>query len=246
MSSTFAELGIPFPLYESFVDGTEFAGIGTCCICLTRNSPSFRLGVGADVIIPCESCSTENGLDVDDKASKGCRNCGARVPFPEGIALRKEPKTCYSCLRAGKAALSKDTEFGLITWEHAVLGVTHGVPGLNTEEFETVLTFEEEEENWYGVRLPRESMLELLRTPTYSTWQGEHWLFCCCYPMTFVGNWDHQEFDRRAPDGNGERLYYSVVESVPSDSWDGLSNALSVYVFQCKSCGKLRAHYDFD
>ncbi len=89
-------------------------------------------------------------------------------------------------------------------------------------------------------------MFELLRTPTYGSWQGECWLFCCRYPMTFVGEWKHADFERRARDSNGEELYYEVVEGVPADSWDALGQTLCVYVFECKRCGKLLAHFDCD
>jgi uncharacterized protein CbrC (UPF0167 family) len=89
-------------------------------------------------------------------------------------------------------------------------------------------------------------MFELLRTPGYGTWQGECWLFCCRYPMAFVGEWHWEQFEGRAADGNGEALYYAVVEDVPAGTYDMLGHRLSVYVFECKRCGKLRAHWDSD
>jgi uncharacterized protein CbrC (UPF0167 family) len=186
-----------------------------------------------------------NGLDVHDKQDGKCRACGAAIPFPPNVAAKKEPKTCYQCLRAGKAAITQDTEFGMVSCNEVFTGVTGGVPGLRQDQFESVVLEEDGEDSWIGVRLPTEIMQELVRTPTYGTWQGEHWIFCCRYPMTFVGEWHHEEFDKRATDGDGERLYYSV-DGVPPDSWDGLGNALSVYVFECKRCGTLKAHYDSD
>ena len=247
MKTTFLELGIPFPLYDAEVapaDDSDYAGIGTCCICSTRNTPCFNLGIGTALVIPCPSCATENGLDVHDKAAIVCRECGVSIPFPDDVAKRKEPKTCYECLRAGKAAITKDTEFGMVSWDQAFSGITNGVPGLRQNQFETVVIDADDE--WVGVRLPREIMYELIRTPNYGTWQGECWLFCCCYPMTFVGEWQQEEFNLRAPDGDGQNLYYSVVEDVPEETWDDLGHGLSVYVFECKTCCKLRAHCDSD
>lgn len=247
MKTTFAELGIPFPLYEapvSLSDDSDYEGVATCCVCGTANVHCFRLGIPADLILPCPSCGADNGVDVHDKAAANCRNCGVSIPYPPGIATKKEPKICYDCLRAGKAAISKSTEFGTVSCNEAFSGVTGGIPGLRQDQFENVVLDPDEE--WVGVRLPEEIMFELLRTPTYGTWQGECWLFCCRYPMTFLGEWRHEHFERRAADGDGEQLYYSVVEDVSPDSWDALGHGLSVYVFDCKRCGKLRAHFDSD
>lgn len=45
---------------------------------------------------------------------------------------------CYVCLRDSRAALTKDTVLGMVSWEQALEGVTHGVPGLSRSEFEMV------------------------------------------------------------------------------------------------------------
>ncbi len=247
MKRTFADLGIPFPLYEAPVspsDDSDYIGKGTCSICGTANAHCFRLGIPADLVIPCPSCGTPNGVDVVDGAAVDCRACGAAVPFPPNVAAHKEPKCCFGCLRAGRAAITKDTEFGMVSWNEVVSGVTNGVPGLRQDQFEPVVV--DPAEDWVGVRLPEAILLELVRTPTYGTWQGECWLFCCRHPMTFLGEWHQEQCERRAGVGSGEGLYYSVVEDVPPDTWDALGHALSVYIFECKRCGKLRGHFDSD
>ncbi|WP_181448805.1 CbrC family protein [Nonomuraea aridisoli] len=64
-------------------------------------------------------------------------------------------------------------------------GRTHGVP-----DFGHAPGFELEppgEDDWVAVRIPSAVLLELVRTPTYSTWQGEQWLFCCGDAMTYLG-----------------------------------------------------------
>lgn len=247
MKTTFTELGIPFPLYEAPVRAEgdpSFVRSGMCCVCDVREQICFHLGIGDAIVLPCPGCETINGLDVSDQATIDCRNCGTSIEFPERVANKKEPKVCYPCLRAGKAALTKETEFGMISWEQAFAGHTHGVPGLKQDQFETVVI--DADEDWYGVKLPQEMMFELLRTPTYDTWQGERWLFCCRYPMTFVGEWQREDFDQRATDGDGEKLYNSVVEEFYTGTWDVLGQRLSVYVFECKQCGRLRSHCDSD
>lgn len=203
MSSTFTDLGIPFPLFEG---------------------PSDQAS---------EYC------DTDDREDCSCRLCHATVRFP-GID-DEEIKTCYSCLRSGKAAITKDTELGMISWEQAFDGVTNGVPGLDRRDFEMV----PKEDDWVGARLPQEVMFELLRTPTYSSIQGERWQFCCRRPMVFIGEWNREEFARRAPDGDGQRYFEEIVQdSVPGLWEDQLHDITGVYVFRCASCDKVTAHWD--
>jgi uncharacterized protein CbrC (UPF0167 family) len=246
MKKTFAELGIPFPLYEAPVeasDDSDYAGKGRCCVCQASNVHTFGLGIGTALMVACPKCATINGLDVPDQDEVACRNCDAAISFPSNAAI-DEPKVCYSCLRSGHAAITKDTEFGMVSWDQAFSGVTNGRPGLKQDQFEPVVV--DQEDDWIGVKLPTDIMFELLRTPTYGSWQGECWLFCCRYPMTFVGEWKHEDFTRRAPDGDGEKLFYQVVEEIPADTWDSLGSGNCVYVFECKRCGKLLAHHDSD
>lgn len=129
----------------------------------------------------------------------------------------------------------------MISWEQAVDGVTHGRPGLSRADFEMVPA----EDDWAGARLPREMMLELLRTPTYVSLQGEQWQFCCGRPMVFLGAWSREEFARRAPDGDGRRLFDSIVQDVVPGLWeDALHDETGVYVFRCPKCERLTAHWD--
>src|SRR5688572_3050982 len=145
MKISFRDLGIAFPLYEAPVsaeDDSDYAGPGTCCLCRTANVPCFHLGIPADLIMPCPSCGLSNSLDVHDKCSGACRDCQAEIPVPPKVAAKTEPKICFTCLRAGKAASSKDTELGMVDAESLVTGLTNGVPGLEQAEFESVVVGE--------------------------------------------------------------------------------------------------------
>lgn len=237
---TFLDLGIPFPLFEGPVsDASEYAGVGTCSLCGRPKQHCFDLGIGAVMIQQCPACAEPNGLDCIDREDSPCRKCGAHVPFPR---LGNGPlRACYQCLRGGKVGLSKDSELGMISFDQAIEGVTHGVPGLNRTDFEMV----PREDDWAGARLPTPTMLELLRTPAYSTIQGDIWQFCCKQPMVFVGAWPRAEFTRRAPDGNGRQFFESVVKhSVPGLWEDNLHDLTGIYVFRCASCGRLTGHWD--
>jgi uncharacterized protein CbrC (UPF0167 family) len=187
----------------------------------------------------CPSCGTANGLDADDREDGPCRQCRATVPFP--AIEDEEIKACYPCLRSGKAAITQDTELGMVSWEQAFEGVTHGIPGLDRPDFEMV----PKEDDWVGARLPQEVMFELLRTPTYSSIQGERWQFCCRRPMVFLGEWSREEFARRAPHGDGQRYFEEVVQDSILGLWeDQLHDITGVYVFRCPSCDRVTAHWD--
>jgi uncharacterized protein CbrC (UPF0167 family) len=240
VSKTFAELGIPFPLFEGPSDqASEYCGVGTCLLCGSNRQYCFRLGIGCAVMLNCPSCGAPNGLDADDREDGTCHQCRATVPFP--AIEDEEIKACYSCLRSGKAAITKDTELGMVSWEQAFEGVTHGIPGLDHPDFEMV----PKEDDWVGARLPQEVMFELLRTPTYSSIQGERWQFCCRRPMVFIGEWSREEFGRRAPDGDGRRYFEEVVQDIVPGLWeDQLHDITGVYVFRCPSCDRVTAHWD--
>ena len=240
MGPKFTDLGIPFPLFEAPVkQASEYVGAGTCWLCGMQHPHCFRLSIGADVIVPCPACATENALDADDKVDGTCRTCKAKVPFPK--KRDGEAKACYSCLRSGRAALTKDTQLGMIRWEETLCGVTHGVPGLNHSDFEMV----PKEDDWVGARLPAPMMFELLRTPSYSTIQGERWQFCCRRPMIFIGEWSRDDFFRNALDGDGRKLFDQIVqEPVPALWEDELHDITGIYVFRCPECRCLTAHWD--
>jgi uncharacterized protein CbrC (UPF0167 family) len=149
---------------------------------------------------------------------------------------------CYECLRNGEGALTKDSPLGMISWDQAFEGVTHGVPGLRVSEFELVRRMDSE---WVGARVPSEFLFELLRTPTYVTIQGDQWQFCCRQPMTYIGTWSQAEFNAAAPGGKGRLLFDEIVQNTVDGLWeDRLHDITGIYVFRCRSCGRRTAHWD--
>ena len=128
--TTFADLGIPFPLFEAPTgEASDYRGMANCRCCGGQDRHCFKLGIGDAMILPCPSCGTENGLGVDDGADVMCRSCGITIAFPESMKDKEHSLICYGCLRAGKAAMTKDTEFGMVSWDQAFKGVTHGAQG---------------------------------------------------------------------------------------------------------------------
>lgn len=237
---TFADFGIPFPLFEADTStASEYRGLGQCSLCRTDTVHCFELSIGSDIIAKCSRCGSEVALDADDRANATCPACMAPVSFPK--LDEAELVACYDCLRAGHAALSKDTQIGMVRWEDAQKGVTRGVPGLLRCDFETVPT----QDGWHAARVFKEHLLELVRTPTYSTIQGERWRFCCRYPMTFIGRWEQNDFEQHSPDGGGRKLFDQIVEDPEEGLWeDELHDITGIYVFVCKRCKRMTAHWD--
>lgn len=244
MKTTFAQLGIPFPLFDGPVaDASGYAGEASCILCGQKAPHCFQLGIGSDVIANCPQCGTPNGLDADDRKDALCTNCGSNISFipndPES-----ELHVCYGCLREGKAAFTQDTEIGMVRWQDAVAGMTHGRPGLRRADFELSPG---ESEGWLRARVPSDVLKELTRTPSYTTWQGEQWLFCCRKPMIFLGAWDAADFNHNAQNGDGRVLFEHIVEDKQPRMWEyGIGGGVCVYVFRCAACARLRAHWDMD
>jgi uncharacterized protein CbrC (UPF0167 family) len=191
-------------------------------------------------MVTCPSCDSENGLDADDREESPCRSCDATIPFPE-LPDDDEIVACYDCLRAGKAAITTDTELGMVSWEQAYEGMTHGIPGMSRPDFELV----DGEDGWVRARLPQAVMFELLRTPNYSSIQGERWQFCCKQPMVFIGTWSRERFKTEAENDDGESLLNELVQDVVPGLWeDRLHDITGIYVFRCAECGRRTGHWD--
>jgi hypothetical protein len=240
LALTFHDLGIPFPLFKAPASEAKgYKGRGRCSLCHREGVHCFELGIGADVVIHCPVCTVEVALDAQSRAGRACEACDNHLEFPN--LGRSAVLTCYTCLRAGRIAMTKDTELGMIRHEDALSAVTFGVPGLDRPDFELV----PKGDGWVGVRLPVPMMLELLRTPGYSTIQGERWLFCCKAPMVYVGQWSRQNFSEMAPDGDGRVFFDLVVRDTIDGLWeDKLHDKTGVYVFRCAACRKYEAHWD--
>lgn len=228
--TTFADLGIPFPLFEAPVDeASEYAGPGHCFACGSEQPHCFDLGIGAAVILPCPDCGKTNGLDADDGEDGSCRSCRAIVPFPEvaGNTL----VICYACLRAGQAALTKDTTAGMLSWEEALDAAAPSDSAAESQQ--------------HGADDHPEALPELLRTPGYVSIQGERWELCCERPMIYLGQWTQAEFDAAAPDGDGQALFDDIVQEPEDDLWeDDLHDSAGIYVFRCGACGRKTANWD--
>lgn len=216
---------------------------------------AFRDLAGRAVVLSSGDVYRAYGV-FTDAAQRG-RPPPSSAVRPPGGDLRGRTTPCTTTrrfwsseLRAGRGAITKSTEFGMVSWEQAFQGVTHGMPGLETSEFERVLV--DAEEDWYGVRVPQEHLFELLRTPGFNTWQDETWLFCCKRPMTYLGEW--ASVLKVQFQGTEARAVFDSVFDPDDDSkewvWERLSgrkwDTVCVYVFHCKTCNRFKSTRDMD
>ena len=160
---------------------------------------------------------------------------------------------CYECFREGKADNALNTEIGLVTRDEAEAGITHGIPLRDPGKLQRAgyeLTPHPVDprfptETWYGVHVDREGLLELLRTPSYYTWQGESWLFCCKRPMVFRGSIPSGLFN-----ADVEKHPQEIADFLKTPEWnktvDNEHGSHTYYAFICDICDRLRFNDDCD
>ncbi len=251
----FADLGIPFPLFEAPVlEAAEWAGAGNCVVCEAVDAACFDLDDPSDIVLPCPSCGAESALDAMDRGGRRCGACDEIVLFP-AVEDDDPVRVCFACLRAGRAALGKETMLGHVGWTEARRGLTHGRSGIEESEFELV----DDVAGWKSAKVPSEWLFELVRTPAYATWQNGAWRYCCRRPMVYIGPWGRNDFRSASPKGMGGRTYFLYVVKRPLSSEDddlwawknleddhGPEDTFCCYVFRCDECGRNKGHWDFD
>jgi hypothetical protein len=202
---TLAEMGFPFPLFESTLVSADLDEAGACRACATHVELRFA-------------------------------------------------RACYACFRAGKVDCSTDTELGLVTAADAAAGLTQGFPGCSKADARgTERVPKRRGEPYARFRADPALLTELLRTPSYSTWQGANWLFCCGGPMVFIGNVDRPELEAWSAEAacSMEQLVSGLLAPEPIEDPERfvdkiLSGGRSVYAFRCPRCHRRRAHWDMD
>jgi hypothetical protein len=164
---------------------------------------------------------------------------------------RKSQRGCWRCLRTGRFLISHETEIGYVCEAGLHLG---GYPGEDCPLVGDLDTSPRPVTLPNGVvfdGLRSGSLPGLLRTPGYTTWQGERWLTHCQDFMVYLGEWKPAGFQQRAHAGDGRALFLQMTgggteaeflwpEGEPDRSdWYGTCHA-----FRCRHCAGLRAHLD--
>ena len=183
---------------------------------------------------PCVVC----GKLVDERLRLG--RTGRLVPAT--TPSEPDDAVCVPCLRAGHVAFSRDTEYGLVGWEDALAGRTDGVPGLRHADGFAVS--EPNEDGWVSVEIPPMVLLELVRTPVYSTWQDERWLFCCGSAMVYIGRWGSVEVVHHLP-GDPAAAFLAIFDGAEPWMWADVDElSIDFHAFRCRSCDRVRGHVD--
>lgn len=206
--TTFADIGLNFPLFQAPIIDADVDGPGSCIVC----------------------------------------NKIVKILFAEA---------CFECFCAGRVDHTIDTVYGMVRPEDAKLGRTHGIP-LNPEALPDLPLVAHEvdpnfsDEHWYSVKCDAESLIELTRTPSYFTWHGEQWQFCCLRPCVFIGKLSKERLAKLA-DEEGETIHFlgiqitSLSETELQELLQAISdNSVNVYVFRCRTCNQYHTHEDCD
>src|SRR5689334_13847974 len=86
MANTFADLGIPFPLFEApLTDTSEYLGLAQCCFCTREAVHCFAVNTTDKIVVSCRHCSEQMGLDARQGNKENCRSCGQEILFPDGL-----------------------------------------------------------------------------------------------------------------------------------------------------------------
>ncbi len=242
-TKTFAELGIPFRLYEAPIACcSNFLGRGACSLCQRPEQWIFRAGVGDYLVVACAHCDQINALGCSDKKDVTCSKCAELMIWP--LSRVDDVRVCYNCMRAGRVWFTQDTALGMVRWEDAQRGWTHGVPLEMNVSLSSRPSADDPE--WYEYALPPDDAEELGRTPGYISWQSESWPFHCGRVMVYIG-----EPKARPRSENTPEVVAAVEALIEREGWDlkGVDpwkSFLCVYVFRCDVCGAFDGHVDCD
>lgn len=135
---------------------------------------------------------------------------------------------CFGCLSKNRFKISHETEFGSLDAQ-----------SIELEQSNTI---------------SKESKIQLLSTPSYTTWQQEFWLTHCDSFMTYIGEWKPSDFVNQAKDIHPRELFMKMTKGSDQSLWDefivedsDMQNDwyATFYAFKCTQCNKLRGHWDF-
>ncbi len=188
----FKDLSIDFPLFGADVEeASGWQPTGICQLC-SEERAGFQIGIGDYVETRCASCGTATPVPADNKP-EACVRCQTDIQLGREL---EDTHGCWTCLRDGRWSSTKDTEAGVVTLVHALLGRTHGLPfppgplaqtawADASTDHPTLAGWpvtEPDADGWRAAMIPAEVLRELVRSPNYISWQGEQWLFHCRRP----------------------------------------------------------------
>jgi len=239
---TFLDLKVPFPLYGASVSTCgDYARAQNCCVTKQNSPHCFRLGVGSWIVTSCEKCGFHLCLSSSGGRvfSGNCGQCGAFAA--EESHADGDAYISYEALRSGLGGYTKDTPYGMISWQQLQSGWTQGIPGGTFSNMETRVT----ESGWTQVKLPLGVLREITRTPDFNCNQGAIWQFCGAKPLVYVGEWRWRDFEKNAPRGVSAEQFLCDVLHIASASKKSLDGRC-VYVFVNPEPDNYSGYYEVD
>lgn len=250
----FTRNGTPFPLFRAplqTVHGTNKSG--RCALCERDFLHLFDIGLNDYLVQPCRECRSPVGHRIgwseEVPGIAKCPRCKTHNRWP--ARLPRSFSVCYECLHAGKVAVSHEFEGGHVEYGLTIqkLARVHSGRDARAHGFQTkILKRYGDGSRSYGAYFPVAALMELHRTPRYMAMQREYWPFHCGHFMTFLGNWDQDDFNR-AFDGEGFALFrrWASWPEMAEDWWDWLEGGVGVsYVHHCEGCKSYRIFVDSD
>lgn len=255
MRDELADFGMPFTLFKgpaAFL--SDMKNDAACSLCQARRRLVFALSQNDHILEPCGRCGASVALRLgwpdENPEPSVCERCSFHCDWPTGRP-RDTLAVCYECLRGGRAGIAHETEVGDVDLGHALHGLTSGASeeiarreGLET----TVLKTYDDGSQSIGMRIPRDLLLEMVRTPRHEALQREYWPYHCKGFMAFLGRWGQEDFENQSP-GSGREWFgeHMSADDPWEEMWEWLVGDVGwSYVYQCQSCGRHRVYVDSD
>jgi uncharacterized protein CbrC (UPF0167 family) len=200
-----------------------------------------------------ESQLEESVFDFNDQECFFCGKTNApKAELDGSLNVISEAKlndaeyVCLECLRKKQYAFEQEVEGGFLTKEGVLL---------ESDKYEYLKS----SSHYESEIIPREKQLlamdvsklqELMLTPPFRAWQGAKWLVHCNDFMKFIGTWQHEDFEKEAPDGNPENYFDQICmngDGLYQDQFGPHKSKYAectFYAFECIVCKAKRGYID--
>ncbi|WP_445456713.1 CbrC family protein [Flavobacterium sp. HNIBRBA15423] len=147
---------------------------------------------------------------------------------------------CLKCLLEKKYAIEHKVEGGFLKKEGILLESEKDPDIKNSYCYaEYILPIEKQ-----LMAIDESKRQELMHTPPFSTFHGAVWLIHCNDFMTYIGNWEHEDFVEKSPNGNAQEYFDRILDNYNGDDFyeeqfspNKLEYAESLfYAFECQHC----------
>lgn len=158
-----------------------------------------------------------------------CQICGTNKYCLEGVYFDSEEdiiSVCIECLRKGKKTVN--------------------IPDLIQERLYRELKENQEGLDKIKLKQKLDSYVEELKiTPPVPWIQYNDWPVCCSDFARYMGEWDKEQINDNAPDGNGKKYIMTILDEFSKSKiddidvfWDDIGIYTEIFIFKCINCSK--------